>query len=326
MDEATTGIRDRPGAAPVFCHADPEAGISVVMVSYRTGPVLFEAVDAVLAPAGERTGVIELVLVDNGNPPEVSRELARRAEADPRLTLAGGHGNVGFARGCNLGARRAKGRYLLLLNPDCRLAPGAVPALLTEAAALGEHWMLGCRVLDPDGSDQRGSRRALLTPCTALVEALRPDRLAPRLFHRYRLNHHDRPLPDRTVRVPAISGACMMLPAATFRAAGGLDEGYFLHVEDLDLCLRLHRTGVPVYFAPRITAVHHASSSRTGPIGVEWRKTRGFLRYFRIHFRTPVSLLVLGPLVGAGALVRFGIKAAQSALRSARAKAADERG
>ena len=178
MDEATTGIRDRPGAAPVFCHADPEAGISVVMVSYRTGPVLFEAVDAVLAPAGERTGVIELVLVDNGNPPEVSRELARRAEADPRLTLAGGHGNVGFARGCNLGARRAKGRYLLLLNPDCRLAPGAVPALLTEAEALGEHWMLGCRVLDPDGSDQRGSRRALLTPCTALVEALRPDRLA----------------------------------------------------------------------------------------------------------------------------------------------------
>ena len=79
----------------------------------------------------------------------------------------------------------------------------------------------------------------------------------------------------------------MMLPAATFRAAGGLDEGYFLHVEDLDLCLRLHRAGVPVYFAPRITAVHHASSSRTGPIGVEWRKTRGFLRYFRIHFRTP---------------------------------------
>ena len=295
------------------------------MVSYRTGPVLFEALEAVLAPAGERPGAVDLVLVDNGNPPEVSRELARRAEADPRLTLVGGHGNVGFARGCNLGARRAKGRYLLLLNPDCRLAPGAVPALLREAAALGEHWMLGCRVLDPDGSEQRGSRRALLTPCTALVEALRLDRLAPRIFHRHRLNHHDRPLPDRTVRVPAISGACMMLPAATFRAIGGLDEGFFLHVEDLDLCLRLDRAGVPVYFAPRITAVHHAGSSRTGRVGVEWRKTRGFLRYFRIHFRTPVSLFVVGPVVSAGALVRFGIEAVRSALRSARAGAAGER-
>ena len=83
------------------------------------------------------------MLIDNGNPPEVTAELACRVETDPRLTLVSGHGNVGFARGCNLGARRAKGRYLLLLNPDCRLGPGAVPALLAEATALGEDWMLG---------------------------------------------------------------------------------------------------------------------------------------------------------------------------------------
>ena len=62
---------------------------------------------------------------------------------EPRLTIVSGHGNVGFARGCNIGARRARGRYLLLLNPDCCLASGAIPALLAEAEALGNNWMLG---------------------------------------------------------------------------------------------------------------------------------------------------------------------------------------
>ena len=304
------------GSTPAFCHIPPVKEISVVMVSYRTGEVLFPAIDAVLAP--DQEGVAELILIDNGNPPEVAAELARRAEADPRFTLVGGHGNIGFARGCNLGARRARCRYLLLLNPDCGLRPGAVPALLAEAAALGGHWMLGCRVLDPDGSDQRGSRRALLTPRTALVETFRLDRLAPRLFRHHRLNHHDRPLPGGTARVPAVSGACMMLPAATFRAVGGMDEGYFLHVDDLDLCLRLHRTGIPIYFVPHVEAVHHAGSSQASPLRVEWHKTRGFLRYFRVHFRTSPLFFLLELLIGAGALGRFGIKAAQSLLRSAR--------
>ena len=232
------------------------------MVSYRTGPVLHAAVEAVLAGDGGQEGVVELILIDNGNPPEVVAKLGRQAASEPRLDLVSGHGNVGFARGCNMGARRARGCYLLLLNPDCCLAPGAIPALLAEAVALGNDWMLGCRLLDPDGRDQRGSRRALLTPGTALIEAFRLDRLAPRYLRRHRLNHHDRPLPPGIGRIPAISGACMMLPATTFRAVGGMDEGYFLHLEDLDLCIRLHRAGIPVYFAP---ACGSGSSRRQQP-------------------------------------------------------------
>ena len=297
------------------CHGDLPEGISVVMVSYWTGPVLSATIEAVLAP--EQRAVVELMVVDNGNPPAVTRELARRAEEEPLLTLISGHGNVGFARGCNIGARRARGRYLLLLNPDCRLSPGAIPALLAEAETLGDDWMLGCRVLNPDGSDQRGSRRALLTPYTALVETFRLDRLAPGLLRRYRLNCHDSPLPAETSCVPVISGACMMLPAATFHAVGGMDEGYFLHVDDLDLCFRLHRAGIPVYFTPHVEAVHHAGSSRSSPVQVEWHKMRGFLRYFRVHFHSLRWLPLLGPL-GAGILFRFGVKVIQSLLRQAR--------
>lgn len=297
-----------------ICQGDALAGASVVMVSYWTGEVLWEAIEAVLSP--DQEGMAELILVDNGNSPAVAAELARRAQRDPRLILVTGHGNVGFARACNLGASRARGRHLLLLNPDCRLAPGAIPALLSEAAALGDDWMLGCRVRNPDGSEQRGSRRELLTPRTALVEALRLDRLSPRHARPHRLNHHETPLPAGTVRVPAISGACMMLPAATFRSVGGLDEGYFLHVDDLDLCRRLHLAGVPVYFAPHVEATHHVGSSRASPVRIEWHKARGFLRYFRRHYGGPRWWPLLLPLAAA-ILARLGIRAVHAQARTA---------
>ena len=134
--DVVTGVAGSgPEGATVFCHT-PVEGVSVVMVSYRTGDVLFVAIDAVLAR--DQEGVAELILIDNGNPPEVVAELVRRAEAEPRFTLVGGRGNIGFAQGCNLGARHARGRHLLLLNPDCRLGPGAVPALRADRQQPGQ--------------------------------------------------------------------------------------------------------------------------------------------------------------------------------------------
>ena len=304
---------DAGAESGAFCHDGALPGASVVMVSYRTGAVLWAAIEAVLSP--DQYGMAELILVDNGNSSEAAAELARRAELEPRLVVVTGHGNVGFARACNLGASRARGRHVLLLNPDCCLTPGAIPALLSEAAALGDDWMLGCRVRNPDGSDQRGSRRELLTPWTALVEALRLDRLSPRHV-RHRLNQHENPLPAGTVRVPAISGACMMLPAATLRSVGGLDEGYFLHVDDLDLCRRLHLAGIPVYFTPHVEAIHHAGSSQASPVRIEWHKSRGFLRYFRLHYGGPRWWPLLVPLAAA-ILARLGARAVHAQVRIA---------
>ena len=289
------------------CSSDT-AGISVVMVSYWTGPVLFAAVDSVLAP--DQEGVVELVIVNNGNPDPVAERLALRASTEPRLRVLDGGGNIGFARGCNLGARSAQAPRLLFLNPDCVLGPRAIPALLDEAATLGEHWMLGCRVLNPDGTDQRGSRRSLLTPTTALCEVFRLDRLSPKRLSHFRLNRHEAPLPSRTVRVPAISGACMMLPATTFREVGGFDERYFLHVEDLDLCFRLQSARIPIYFTPRAQVSHHGGTSRANVLSVEWHKTRGFIRYFQTHYHS-LRWRPLVVLVTLGTIARFAVRSAR---------------
>src|SRR5947208_1339710 len=112
------------GGSPARAEAASGAAsaISVVMVSYHTGATLWASLERVLADPA----VGQVVLVDNGNDAATQAELARRAAATPRLIIVSGHGNVGFAAGCNRGARLATGQFLLLLNPDCLIEPGSL--------------------------------------------------------------------------------------------------------------------------------------------------------------------------------------------------------
>jgi len=288
----------------------PRGAVSAVMVSYHTGPVLSQSIAALLA----QEELADLIVVNNGNPLDVVASLQRLARDDARVTLITGQGNVGFAAACNLAAAQARGRFVLLVNPDCIVPPGALAALLAETARLHGPWLAGCRLVNPDGSDQRGSRRALLTPLTALSETLRLDRLFPRDPRFRRLNLHEGAAPAETVQVPAISGAFMLLPTADYLALGGMDEGYFLHVEDLDFCWRFTAAGGRIWFVPAATVTHHQGSSRAAAVGIEWHKARGFARYFRKNFRgaqPPALLALLVALI----YLRFAFKAALIAAR-----------
>ena len=91
--------------------------ISVVMVSYMTGPALMEAITAVL----EDRDVHELIVVDNGNTESARARLSELTAKRTRVRFLQGHGNIGFARACNYGANLATGHYLLFLNPDACL-------------------------------------------------------------------------------------------------------------------------------------------------------------------------------------------------------------
>lgn len=252
---------------------------SVVLVSYRTGPVLLECLASVL----RQDAVREVVLVDNGNPPELVAEVGRLAAADTRLVVITGHGNVGFARGCNLGVARTTRPTLLLLNPDAVLGPGVIRAALDALAGREDVALATVRLLNTDGTEQRGCRRNLLTPWNCVVEQLRLASLVPGLSG---VNLNTAPVPEHPVEVPCISGAFMLMPRATWERTGGMDEGYFLHVEDVDFCLRLRRDGGRILYIPGISVTHVQGTSRASPLLVEWHKARSLVRYFFIHFRS----------------------------------------
>jgi GT2 family glycosyltransferase len=296
--------RDGPiGADAIVTQLPSEPpAVSVIMVVYRTGPALFETIPSVLA----EPLVDEFIVVDNGSEPEDEARLRAIAEREPRFRLIQGHGNIGFARGCNLAAGAAKGHHLIVLNPDAFLQPGCVAALIETAPAFPSPCVVGARVLNLDGSEQRGGRRGEVTPVTTLLSLSHLARALP-FLRRFEIHWEDQTPPDGPIPVPTISGACFYMSREDFRALGGFDEGYFLHVEDIDLCWRARQAGGSVVFAPEAQVRHVGSTARAHRLVVEFHKGRGLTRYFRKRADTPLRVVlavVIGPLVMAAAMLR----------------------
>jgi GT2 family glycosyltransferase len=278
------------------------AGASVVLVAYMTGESLFPSIDSALA----QPEVAEVVVVDNGSTPEDAARLSELAARSDRLQLVTGQGNVGFARGANLGARAARGDLLVFLNPDAFLGPGGVTALAAALAGRPSPSLAGARILNPDGTEQRGGRRGEVTPLSTLLSLSTLARRAPAL-QRFEVHLEDEPTPSGVVETPTISGACFAMRRADFEDLAGFDEGYFLHVEDIDLCWRARQAGGHVVFQPAAEVVHVGHTSRANPLRVEYAKGRGLARFFRKRAQTPMGLLAawaLGPFIIAAAVVR----------------------
>lgn len=265
--------------------------ISVVMVTWRTGPQLSEAVDAVLAAPD----IDEFVLVNHENPPEVLAALRKRAEENPKMTLIDTGANLGFSKGCNIGANAATGDYLFFLNPDAVLPGGLARRLVDTGETAHRPWLVGARLLDKNGKEQRGARRGLLTPWTAMVGFLGLHRLEPVFGRAFHDIHRERdPVPPGPIRIDVTSGAAMMMRRDDYETLGGFDERYFLHVEDIDLCRRVLQAGGHVLFEPRAELLHYGSTSEASLFRVEWNKAHGFRRYFwKFYDRFPQRLLTL---------------------------------
>lgn len=281
-------------------------GVSVVMVVYRTGPALSDS----LAQALAAEGVDELVVVDNGATVEETAAMDAAAAADPRVRLIRGQGNVGFARGANLGARAARGRVLVFLNPDAFLQAGCLGALKAALETGRPPCLVGARVMNADGTEQRGGRRGEVTPLSTVLSLTRLSARAPGLAG-FEIHQEGAPLPDGPVATPTVSGACFAMTAADFRAVGGFDEGYFLHVEDIDLCWRVRRSGGTVLFQPKAEVIHLGSTSGAAPLTVELHKGFGLARYFRKRAETAPARLaawLLSPAVIAAAAARAGLR------------------
>lgn len=248
--------------------------LTVVTVSWHTGPHLTEAVASILAAPG----VDEFVLVNHGNPPEMIQSLRTMAADTDNFVLIETGSNLGFARGCNIGAQRASGDVVLFLNPDAVLAKGVASRLKASAKELGEDiWVVGARIVNPDGSEQRGGRRGELTPRSAMISFLGLDRFLPFMKS---LHFERETLPDAIVPVPVVSGAAMLMPRRGFLQMGGFDERYFLHVEDIDICRKVRECGGKVWFEPRASIVHYGGTSQSSPFFVETHKALGFIKYF----------------------------------------------
>jgi GT2 family glycosyltransferase len=290
--------------------------ISVVIVNYNAGPLLTACIGAALPQ------VDEMVIVDNASSDDSLVQLNMRFPDEARLQIIRNRRNLGFAAACNQGAAAAKGDVVMFLNPDCVLDTNAVSrlhdVLTRHSEGPPEVAMVGGLLVNPDGTEQEGARRAIPTPWRSFVKAFGLSRLSghfPRLFFDFHL--HNQPLPEHPVEVEAISGACMLVRRQAMAEVGPWDEGYFLHCEDLDWCMRFRQKGYRIVFVPDARITHALGvCSRARPIFVEWHKHKGMMRFYRKFFRRQYPGILMG-LVALGIWMRFTMKAGYHGMRGA---------
>jgi GT2 family glycosyltransferase len=173
-----------------------------------------------------------------------------------------------------MGAAAATGRRLMFLNPDAYLQPGCIQAMETALRTARAALHHRARVLNEDRSEQRGARRGEVTLFTSLLTFTRLTERVQAL-HRYEVHHEADPVPGAPVEVSTISGACFFMGPRGLRGRGRFDTGFFLHVEDVDLCWRVRERGGSVLFHPGAEVIHLRHTSRISPLFVEFLEGRG---------------------------------------------------
>lgn len=275
--------------------------LAVVILSYNRADLLADCLDSLYA-APTRCA-LSVWVVDNASS-DGSAGLVR--ERYPRARLIVSPVNGGFSYGNNLALARilAEGSadYVLLLNNDTVVPPGALDGLVAYLEAHPEAGVVGPRLLLPDGSLDLACRRSFPTPEVSFYRMAGLARLFPRSprFARYNMTYLD---PGQETEVDAVVGACMLLRASVIAEVGLLDEQFFMYGEDLDWCYRIKQYGWRVVYYPGVVVHHYkrASSTRRAMPSI-----RAFYEAMRIFHRKHYAATTAAPL---NALIELGITA-----------------
>lgn len=269
--------------------------VDVVIVAHNSGPLLTQAVESALAVLPPS----QVLALDAGSA-DGSVAVLRRLYPDVRVLPVA---NRGFAAANNIGLGATDREFVLLLNPDAVLCPGALEALLARAREEREAGIVGATILAPDGSLQPDAfgrfptvarlvllhlRRAgvRLLAVRALGGRLAPSRLGG-LRTRWRFGGRlARRESSSPLYVDWTTGACMLVRRRAVGEVGGMDERYFLYLEDVDWCLAMRRAGWEVLVEPQARCLHYLGQS--GSAGERGRRAyRESLLYYARKHRQP---------------------------------------
>jgi N-acetylglucosaminyl-diphospho-decaprenol L-rhamnosyltransferase len=286
-------------------------GLDVVIVSYRSRELLRECLGALRAHPPSCP--ISVVVVDNASGDGTVELVAREF---PEVDLIASARNLGFAAATNLGAQRGSASYLLALNPDTAVGPGALDRVIAVLESHPDVAVVGPRLLRPDGSFDHAARRSFPTPLSALGHFTGIGRRAQSgRLAAYRA-------PDvESGPVDAVNGAFMLMRRSAFEEVGGFDKGYWMYMEDLDLSYRLRQRGLLSWYEPSATVGHVKGGSVGGPrpLRLNWHFHRGMGRFYRRHYASQHSP-VMNVLVYLGIALKLVASAAQSLLRRSLAR------
>lgn len=225
---------------------------------------------------------LEIIVVDNGSTDGSPKVIRRQF---PSVSLIENEVNVGFARANNLAIRQCTGQYVLLLNPDTVVKPRVLETLVDFLERKPCAGAVGARIFNPDGS--------LQTSCYPAPSVLRELWYLLHLDSVWPLATY--PMDTWAVDVPRVVdtllGACFMVRRTALEQVGLLDEAFFMYSEEVDLCLRLRRSGWALFWVPKAKVVHYGGQS-TKQVAAQMflHLYRSKIQYFRKHY-SPVTVM-----------------------------------
>jgi len=229
--------------------------VSIIIVNWNVCELLRGCLQSLREASGLPAERMQVIVVDNHS---ADGSVAMVRAEFPEVTLLANQDNLGFGRANNQALPLCTGRHVLLLNPDTLVLDGAVACLVKLMDAQPDVVVMGCRLLNGDGSLQLWTGGAYPRLANLLNHYFLLDRVLPPSWRPMPLRL-DRDLADDT-DVDWISGACMMLRGE--RLQGKLfNPDYFMYGEDVELCHRLKRAGGRVVYTPRTSIVHFQGES-----------------------------------------------------------------
>lgn len=234
----------------------PEVDLSIVILSFNTRELLRAALTSVFKSLLGHYQ-IEVIVCDNAST-DGSTSMVKKDF--PQVTIVDNGSNLGFAAGNNPGIKRARGRYVLLLNSDTQVSPTALAQMLDF---MDKNPLVGaatCKLVLTDGSMDPACHRGFPTPWAALTYFLGWERLFPRSrwFGGYHQGYKDL---TQVHEIDVISGAFFLVRREVVSQVGLLDEDYYFYGEDMDWAFRIRKAGWKIMFNPRGVVLHHKKQS-----------------------------------------------------------------
>ncbi len=229
--------------------------LSIIIVNYNVKEFLMNLLHSLEVAAADFSS--EIIVVDNASTDGSVEEIKQKF---PGINLIANKKNIGFGPANNQALKIAGGKFILLINPDTIVKEDTLTKLFDFFDSHPDAGLIGCKVLNPDGTLQLACRRSFPKPWTAFTKIIGLSSLFPKskLFARYNLTYLDE---NQLNEVDAISGSFMLMKREVYDKIGGFDPKFFMYGEDLDFCYRTQKAGFKVYYVPTTEIIHYKGES-----------------------------------------------------------------
>lgn len=222
--------------------------LSIVIVAYNSSQTIKDCIDSVFATVKKTK--FEIIISDNSKDSETENLVKSRG-----IAYFQNEDNLGFSKANNRAVKKAKGRYVLFLNPDTKVYERTIDGMIEFVKSHPNCGVATCFVELPNGKLDDSSHRGFPTPWRAFshFSGLSKSFGRNKFFGGYNLTYLDL---EKSHEIESAAGSFMLVPKKVGDEIGWWDEDYFFYGEDIDFCYRVKEKGYSIWFVPQYKALH----------------------------------------------------------------------